>query len=232
MRKTRDTVEVIDNKTFEIPFSEYIKEEDLSLMKLHTHTVSFKDKEVIIRQGTPVSHIMFVKNGLTKIYKEGRNDNFIILKIEKEGNFLGLLSVFANDIHRYSVSSIGASEIGFIDVEAFKSVVQRNGKFAFHIVSFLSNYGLFIFDRLISQSHKQLPGRIADVLLYFSEDIYKSHTFDFPFTRKELAELAGTTKESFIRTLTEFKNDKIINIDGSHVDIVSIENVKMLSKLG
>jgi CRP-like cAMP-binding protein len=91
---------------------------------------------------------------------------------------------------------------------------------------------LFIFERLISQSHKQLPGRIADVLLYFSEDIYKSNTFNFPFTRKELAELAGTTKESFIRTLTEFKNDKIINIEGSQVEIVSLENVKMLSKLG
>ena len=232
MKKIKDILQANSNLNIKVPFSELLREDETIFLEQHTHSVTFKDKEVIIRQGTPVSHIMYVKSGYTKIYKEGRHDNFIILKIESEGNFLGLLSVFANNTHKYSVSSIATSEIGFIDVEAFNEIILKNGKFAQKLIMCLSNYGLFIFERLISQSHKQLPGRIADVLLYFSEDIYKSTTFDFPFTRKELAELAGTTKESFIRTLTEFKNDKIINIDGSHVEIVSMENVKMLSKLG
>ena len=84
----------------------------------------------------------------------------------------------------------------------------------------------------MSQSHKQLPGRIADVILYFSEIIFKSHVFEFPFTRRELAELAGTTKESFIRTLAEFKNDKIIELEGSKVTINSMKIIKTLSDLG
>jgi CRP-like cAMP-binding protein len=92
--------------------------------------------------------------------------------------------------------------------------------------------GLFIFDRLMSQSHKQLPGRIADVILYFSEIIYNNNEFEFPLTRRELAELAGTTKESFIRTLAEFKNDKIIDLDGSRVKINSLKIVRTLSELG
>jgi CRP-like cAMP-binding protein len=84
----------------------------------------------------------------------------------------------------------------------------------------------------MSQSHKQLPGRIADVILYFAETIFKSDVFEFPFTRRELAELAGTTKESFIRTLAEFRNDKIIELDGSKVTINSMKIVKTLSDLG
>jgi CRP-like cAMP-binding protein len=84
----------------------------------------------------------------------------------------------------------------------------------------------------MNQTHKQLPGRIADVLLYFAEQIYRQPHFDFPLTRRELAELAGTTKESFIRTLTEFKNDKIIYLDGSRVEIISMDIVKTLSELG
>jgi CRP-like cAMP-binding protein len=47
-----------------------------------------------------------------------------------------------------------------------------------------------------------------------------------------LAELAGTTKESFIRTLGEFRNDKIIGLDGSKVKINSMTIVKTLSELG
>jgi CRP-like cAMP-binding protein len=99
-------------------------------------------------------------------------------------------------------------------------------------LNILSLDGLFIFERLLGQSHKQLPGRIADVILYFSEEIYHNTEFTFPFTRKELAELAGTTKESFIRTLTEFKNDKIIELDGSAIMIKSMDIIKTLSALG
>ena len=84
----------------------------------------------------------------------------------------------------------------------------------------------------MSLSHKQLPGRIAEVILYFSEEIYRDIEFDFPLTRLELAELAGTTKESFIRTINEFKHDKIIELDARHVRIISMDIVKVLSELG
>ena len=91
---------------------------------------------------------------------------------------------------------------------------------------------MFIFERLIGQSQKQLPGRIADVILYFSDTIFQKEEFEFPFTRRELAELAGTTKESFIRTLSEFKNDKIISLEGSRVSINSMKIIRTLSELG
>jgi len=214
------------------PFAELLHEDDLKLIYSKSKFVKFKKKEVIIRQGTPVSHIMYIRSGTTKIYKESRNGNYIILKIEKEGNFIGILSAFANEVHKHSVSSIDDSEIGFIEMDIFQDIIKRNGEFSLKVIEDLSNYGLFIFERLISQSHKQLPGRVADVILYFSEDIYHSLTFQFPFSRRELAYLAGTTKESFIRTLTEFKNDKIILLDGSKVEIMSMENVKLLSKHG
>ena len=214
------------------PFAETLPEEDLKLIYSKSNFVKFKKKEVIIRQGTPISHIMFIRHGSTKIYKESRNGNYIILKIEKEGNFLGILSAFANEVHKHSVSSIDDTEIGFIEMDIFQDIVRRNGEFSLKVIGALSNYGLFIFERLISQSHKQLPGRVADVILYFSEEIYHSLSFEFPFSRRELAYLAGTTKESLIRTLTEFKNDKIILLDGSKVEIMSLENVKLLSKHG
>ena len=214
------------------PFAEMLSEDDLALIYDKSKFVRFKKKEVIIRQGTPVSHIMYIKQGSTKIYKESRKGSYIILKIESTGNFLGLLSVFANEVHKHSVASIDDTEIGFIEMDLFYDILRRNGEYSIKVMTALSNYGLFIFERLISQSHKQLPGRIADVLLYFSEEIYHSLEFEFPFSRRELAYLAGTTKESFIRTLTEFKNDKIIILDGSKVEIVSMDNVKLLSKHG
>jgi CRP-like cAMP-binding protein len=215
-----------------IPFSSCLSQEEIEEIYQHSNVVKYDRKEVIFRQNTRTSHIMFVKSGLIKIFKEGRNNKYIILRIAIPDDFLGLMSIYGGDTHQYSASAIYPSEICFIDIDVFNKLLKTNGEFTLKIINLISNDGLFIFDRLMRQSHKQLPGRIADVILYFSEILYKSNEFEFPFTRRELAELAGTTKESFIRTLAEFKHDKIINLEGSRVTINSMNIVKTLSQLG
>jgi len=215
-----------------IPFGHLLKGNELQDVINNSNVVTFNKKEIIFRQNTRTSHIMFIKSGLVKIFKEGRNGKFIILKVAVENDFLGLLSIYGGDTHNYSASAIQLSQICFVDINVFNRILSQNGEYSSKIIHKISSDGLFIFDRLMSQSHKQLPGRIADVILYFSERIYKSDEFEFPFTRRELAELAGTTKESFIRTLAEFKHDKIINLEGSNVKINSKKIVKTLSELG
>lgn len=214
------------------PFFDLLAPDEIELINQNSNLVTYHNHDNIFLQHTRTSHIMYVKSGLVKIYKEGRLGKTIILNLENEGNFIGLMSIFGKDIYEFSASSIDITEIFFIDINAFKKILIKNGEFAMKIIHNLSLNGLFLFDRLLAQTHKQLPGKIADVLLYFSETIYKSQKFIFPLTRRELAELAGTTKESFIRTLTEFKNDKIIELNKSAVEIKSIKIVKTLSELG
>jgi len=214
------------------PNADLLTEDELEYMSANSNVVNYRKKEVIFRQNTRTSHIMFVKSGFVKIYKEGRNNKYIILKVAVKNDFLGLISIFGDETNQYSAAAIQDAEICFVDINVFHEIIKKNGDFALKIINMVSRDGLYIFDRLMSQSHKQLPGRIADVLLYFSETIYNSEEFNFPFTRRELAELAGTTKESFIRTLTEFKNDKIIELDGPTVSIKSMKIVRTLSALG
>lgn len=226
-----ERIQIIDQESV-IPYGNFLDNEELEDVLNNSNVVNFNKKEIIFRQNTRTSHIMFIKSGLVKIFKEGRNSKYIILKVAVKNDFLGLLSIYGGDTHHYSASAIQSSEICFVDINTFNRILTSNGEFAARIIHHIASDGLFIFDRLMSQSHKQLPGRIADVILYFSQVIYKSNDFEFPFTRRELAELAGTTKESFIRTLAEFKHDKIIDLDGSVVKINSLKIVKTLSELG
>ena len=215
-----------------IPFGSYLNDTELQGVIENSNVVAFNKKEIIFRQSTRTSHIMFIKSGMAKIFKEGRNGKYIILKVATPNDYIGLLSIYGGDTHQYSASAINTCEICFVDINIFNQLLHSNGEFVKKIINNISNDGLFIFNRLMSQSHKQLPGRIADVILYFSEVIFKSDSFEFPFTRRELAELAGTTKESFIRTLAEFKHDKIIDLEGSMVKVNSMKIVKTLSELG
>ncbi len=215
-----------------LPYYQLLSSEQLELLQNNSNVVSYNKKDSVFRQGTRTSHIMLLVSGLVKIFKEGRNERMVLLRIASPGKYIGMLSVMGDQIHQYSATAVEPADICFVDINAFRNVLMENGKFSLQLMNLISQDGLFIFNRLINQTHKQLPGRIADVLLYFAEDIYGKERFDFPLTRRELAELAGTTKESFIRTLTEFKNDKIISLDGSRVQIISMDIVKTLSELG
>jgi len=218
--------------TVEIPFSHLLTDSQKERIEENMNLVRFRKKDIIFRQNTRISDLIFIKSGLVKIFKDTRNEKTVILKVAAPGEFVGLISVFGKNVHQYSAAAIEDSEVFDIDFNFFKSILAENGRYALQIINLLSLDGLFIFERLMGQSHKQLPGRIADVILYFSQDVFRNDVFYFPFTRKELADLAGTTKESFIRTLTEFKNDKIIDIQGSKIIIRSMDIIKTLSELG
>lgn len=218
--------------SFQLPYAELLNEQERQLLYERSNEVTYDAKEIIFHQGSRSSHIMYLKEGLVKVFKTNRQKKSVILKIIPPGNYFGLISVFGSEIHQYSAACVEPSVIVDIDINAFRSVLTGNGHYATKLLTKVSQDGLFIFDRLMAQTHKQLPGRIADVLLYFAETIYGSTSYTLPLTRKELAELAGTTKESFIRTLMEFKRDRIINLEGSKVEIVSMKIVETLSNLG
>jgi len=194
--------------------------------------VRYGNKDILFKQKTRTSHVMYIIDGLVKIYKENVSNRPVTLKIISGDHFAGLDALFAEPVYQYSASSIGQTTILIIDFGTFNNILMSNGRFALDLIRVLSRESLYIFTRLNSQTHKQLPGRIADVLLYFSEEIYHSYEFNFPLPRHELAELAGTTKESFIRTINEFKHDKIIELEGRKVKIVSLDIVRILSDLG
>jgi CRP/FNR family transcriptional regulator len=73
---------------------------------------------------------------------------------------------------------------------------------------------------------------MADILLNFSNHIFQSKIFDLPLSRDEMADYIGVSKKSFIRTLSEFRHDKLIKVEGKKVEIVREDLLQMLSRIG
>ncbi|MFP4620527.1 MAG: Crp/Fnr family transcriptional regulator [Bacteroidales bacterium] len=215
-----------------LPFEEILSDEEIEQIKSHSNVVNYMKNDVIFKQDTRTSHMMYILSGLIKIYRESRSNKTKIVKLGIPGEFLGMNSVFGEETFSYSAAALEKTMVYIIDREAFENLILNNGRYSHQLLKTITAENLQIFKRLISQSQKQLPGRIADIIMYFSENIYGTHNFSFPLTRTELAELAGTTKESLIRTLTEFKNDKIIELEGKEVRIKSYDIIKTLSRLG
>lgn len=194
--------------------------------------MNFSRHDILFNQKMPSDHAVFIINGLIKVYKGGRGDRLICISLTGPGQFAGLSSVFGSPDYKFSASAIENTEALMIRKEALEDAIRSNGKFANELFKVLSADLLEIAEKLVNFSMKQLPGRVADLLQYFSEEVFDSDDFTVPLTRQELAELIGTTKESLIRTLNEFKNDKIIELEGKRIKILSPELITMLSNLG
>ena len=216
----------------EMPCFSMLTEEQNLIVQNSSHIISYDAGEVLFRQDTPVSHIMYLQSGLIKIFSEGRNDRSIIFDLATSGSFIALMTVFGEDLYQYNAAVVDHSQVVLTDMSVLRKLILENGEFASFLLKQTSKEGLNITTKFMKQFQKQLPGRVAEMLLFFSEKIYKSHTFNLPLSRKELAEFTGTTKESMIRTLAEFRHDKIIRLEGKKVEIISPDIIHTLSRLG
>jgi CRP-like cAMP-binding protein len=154
------------------------------------------------------------------------------LRIVGPGSYLGLISAFYGDRYQHCVTALEDTETLYVNLKDLKDIISENGKYGMHMIKQLSYEGIFLIDKMINLSQKQIPGRIAEILLYFSRVIYHSNEFSLPLSRQELADLISSTKESVSRTLTEFKNDRLIDIDDRKVNLKSIDLLEILSRMG
>lgn len=212
-------------------FSLLTDKERVSIQK-DCFIVTYKEGDVIFRQGSPVSYIMYVQSGLVKIQKEITVDKEIIFCLADSGSWIGQMTVFGGEIHQYSCVATGQVDIVMVRIAIFWELIRQNGDFACHILKESNQQSLKVITKLFNHSQKHLPGRVAEMLLYFSEEIYNSPKFILPLSRRELAYFVGTTKESMIRTLAEFRHDKIIELDDKQVEILSFEAINILSRYG
>lgn len=215
-----------------LPVNVLLNDSEKELIMNNINIVEYNRKDIILKQNSRTSHILYLTSGLVKISRELRKGKSLILKIENSGNFIGITSILGGESYDFTVSAIESCTAMYIDVSVFTSILEKNGQFGIEISRQISRNTIFNVNRLSGLLYKQLPGRVADLIIYFSENIYHNSSFKFPLTRQELAELCGTTKESLIRTLSEFNHDRIIEMDRSNVKIISFDILKTLSRLG
>ena len=187
--------------------------------------------EQIVEEGAEITDFNYLKSGLVKLYRSS-NEREQIITIAKPFDFISLLSVFSDSRYKYSVSAIEDSVICSINITEVKNLVKTNGTFALELLEKMNKIADNIIIESLDIRRKHLRGRIAHILLYFAGYIYNTHEFELPVSRKEIAEYIGMTTENVIRTLSEFRKDKIIKINGKIIEIINRDTLEMISQLG
>jgi len=193
--------------------------------------VIFHKGDKIMIQNSLSYNIVFVKEGLVKVHVLGPEREQII-NILKGPCYLGIPTTIGAKINKYSATAISETKVCFIGFDIFKEFVLQNGEFAYEIIIELSKNVLFNIKKCINQIQKQGPGKIAEALLYFSEEIFDNEVFDLPLTRNELGDLTCTSRETTSRILTDFSQNGIIKVNKKKISILNKKKLEKISETG
>ena len=211
--------------------AKYLSDAELEMLESNSVKASFKKGEIIFKQNALSPNVAYLRTGVVKLHILGPVKEKI-LKIVKAPSYLGIPTVFGDKINQFSATALEDTTVCFIDSNTFRNFIYTNGKFAYEIIVELCKNELDDYQRVASQTQKQIPGLVAETLLCLSDKIYENDTFNFPLTRGEAGDLIGTSRESVSRALSDLVNEKIIEVNSSEITILNKDLLKQISKNG
>lgn len=213
-------------------FFESFKEIDYEAFCNQKIETNYAKGEIIIEQGSDIKDFMYLKSGLVKLYKTSSNKKDQIITIAKPFDFVSLLSVFSTTKYNYSVMAIEDSVLCSMDLGFLQKGLLESPLLSYNLLQKMST----VFDMIISESldirERNLRGKLAYMLLRFSNKIYFNDIFELPVSRREIAEYIGATTENVIRTFSELRKDHIIRINGKEIEIIDKDTLEKISRFG
>ena len=209
-----------------------LNKEELEFVDANKIHVNFKAGETIKKQGTFMSHVLSVNSGLAKLYLEGIEGRSAILRIVKPSNFIGGPGIYHDQRHHFSITALLDSSVCFIDLQVFKKILSTNQLFAEEFLKDFSRDVLTVYNRLIYLTQKQMPGRMADALLYLHDEIFEQSKFPMILSRFELSELSAMSRDSAVKLLRDFQKEELSRISDHELEILDIDALRKISHIG
>lgn len=194
--------------------------------------IVYKPGETIIKQNTSTTYVVCIKDGLAKLFVEGVKGKNIVVKLVKRGDFITGGGLFNGNVQKFTISAVTETKCCLINASKVTELFSQNSNFAVDILRHHTKQNNMLLEMIVNLTQKYMPGRVADTLLYLNKEIYLSEKFKSHLSRQELADMSNMTKESFVRILQQFKESKLIDTQGTTVNILNKKGLISVSKNG
>lgn len=207
--------------------------EEAELLNFKKESRQFRRGEVLYKEGSRISGFYCIHSGIIKVFKTGFDGKEQIIRFAKPGDIIAYRSVLSNEAACTSAKVIEDSNVCFIPSEILISFVKSNPSFAYELLKLacheLGEANSFITD--IAQ--KTVRERLAEILLVLVNDfgLDENNYLMISLTREELANIIGTATESVIRLLSEFKTDRLVELNGRRIRILNAKGLEKISNV-
>ena len=215
-----------------LPIFTSLTTEQFELINQVRCRVKFRPGEVIFKQGTALTHIIIVNEGLVKVYIEGIDHRNLILRFARPVTVIGSPGFLTDFKNHTTAMALEETSACFIDVNSLTELIKQNKDFAFDLLKWINSHVLANYMKFIELTQKGMHGRIAGALLYLNNSVFMTKNNAIFLKRQDLADLTAMSKESAIRILKELKDENIITVDGNIIILNDIDNLTQISLRG
>jgi CRP/FNR family transcriptional regulator, polysaccharide utilization system transcription regulator len=200
----------------------HLNAKELDLLPLEDGTINYKRSDIIYEEGARINGFYCVVKGIIKIYKTGFDGKDQIIRFAKPGDIMGFRSTITGEMACTTTKAIEDASLCFVPGELVKSFVKSNGEFAMDLLQLACNELGEANDYITDIAQKTIRERLAEVLIHlkWTFNLDNENFLQISLTREELANLVGTATESVIRLLSEFKQDRLIELHGRRIKIL------------
>jgi len=183
----------------------------------------YNKKDTIYEFGHYPNWLYFVSKGRVKCYQINDFGKELITHIYTAGDFFGYLPLLMNEKYMDATIAMDDCEIRLIPPNDFTLLLFNNREFAAKFIKMLANQTEEIEKNLLELAYSSVRKRVATALLRFHETNKTKNMF---ILREDIASLAGTAKETVIRTLSDFKAEGLIAIEENRITILKTDKLE------
>jgi DNA-binding response OmpR family regulator len=184
---------------------------------------SFKKGEEIFREGVRSSTIYLLLKGVVKCYKMDADGKELITALYRADDFLGFTSFVDHIPYQETATAVEDTQVTGISKSALKNILQKNQNVSLELMELLSENITDIKEQLLQMAYSSVRKKTAQTLLQFSEVLNKKPDEPIRISRSDLSSVAGIATESLIRTLSGFKKEGLIAIEGRNIRILKLD---------
>jgi CRP-like cAMP-binding protein len=188
----------------------------------------FSKKEHIYREDDFANQLYFILSGKVKCIKTDSYGKDYVTEIYAEGEFFGHLGLFDQPEYHETAIAMEPTRLAIIPKTEFLMLMRQNREIAEKYMELLSKNVREKENRLLQLAYAPVRERVADALLQHVLPLRSpsSRSSVFNISREDLASIVGTTKESLVRMLSEFKREGIIRSEGREIVIMDEARLK------
>ncbi len=208
----------------------FLVPDELEFINSKKTKITYLKGETIFKQGAFAPYILYVVNGLVRVYLQTGSTKQLNIRLAKQGDFMAFSSIFGNNIYNYSAVALKDSSICMIDKTALKQLLLKNADFAMRITSRNCQNESRYLDIIQNISYKQMRGKLASALLYLSsDDFIEENVFQY-LNRQDIADFSSITLESAVKFIKEFEKEGLLELEGKDIKITNkkkLENIEL-----
>jgi CRP-like cAMP-binding protein len=209
----------------------HLTKEELAQIPIDQDPEFYKRGTIVYSEGSRINGFYCVQKGIIKIYKTGFDGKEQIIRFAKKGDIMGFRSTVSKERACTTAKVLEDAYICFIHGDTVINFIRNNGDFALELLQIACKELGEANDYITDIAQKTVRERLAEVIIHLKKefDLDNEKYLQISLTREELANMVGTATESVIRLLSEFKQDKLIEIHGRRIKVL---NEKALVKIG